>query len=913
MDGLRQRDRPLLAQPITNPPRQNPNPPVPASQPTIRNIHRFVQRYINPLRPFIFAFVLALVSLALAVSTFFSPLAFVYRHLSLQNPTNIQEVQNGWMVKHRLGEEGNRHLRDGEVIGHADFGDGRRRVCKGEFVQPESQTLGWVNVMLGNGGPEPNLSGGMIPAVAPPFGMTRWSPQTRKNYVSMCPYNQTDTKLHGFIATHQPAIWMGESGPIEISPGLDTTIVTDFDKRGLPFKREDEYASANYYRNLLDAGDNGEIEVEMSATSRVGHLRFTFNPSLSPPSHPNPSEPTAVPYIVFQSSRATYLVHGDKPEDRVPYFPKGFVEIDVEKQEVRGWNDERQDHILVGTALPASNFKSYYVARFSKPFKTFGISHHGQVERGIGETRGEGEVLAAWVGFEEEEVMVDVRVGVSFISIEQAGRNIDLEIPSTQSFSTTSYQTRSLWAEKLDRLSVSGATPQNLTVLYTSIAHTLVYPYEIHEFVSQDAEGEGEGEGKGKGEWQYFSGYLNQPTPGLSYSGFSLWDTFRAQTAWLLLLSPSVVPSMLASMLQDFREGGRLPMWKNLVETNIMVGTHADAVLAQAMEVGIKDFGGFGKDEVWEAVREDAFTPPERDTELRYSDREEGTPQEARAGLTEYMALGYVAADLHSEAGSRTLDYAYDDHAAAIIASHLSLPSSTIDLLRNRSLSYRNMWNAETSFMESRNSDGSWAGEDEGWTEGDHWAYSLDVMHDVPGLIELMGGNESFIDFMNRHFDEGHNLHTNEPSHHIPYLYMFAGAPYKTQEWVRSLGQSEYNHSATGLSGNEDCGQMSSWYIFSALGVYPVDPASAKYVLGAPFFDKITLRLPKAPWYDGDDAGEEKVWEVIAKGASEGKVYVKSLKIDGQEIEGVEIGHDVLVRGGKWIWEMEEMPQVWGM
>lgn len=199
--------------------------------------------------------------------------------------------------------------------------------------------------------------------------------------------------------------------------------------------------------------------------------------------------------------------------------------------------------------------------------------------------------------------------------------NIDLEIPRTQSLSTTSYQTRSSWAEKLDRLSVSGATPQNLTVLYTSVAHTLVYPYEIHEFVpiDQDAEGECEGEGRGKGEWQYFSGYLNHPTRGLSYSGFSLWDTFRAQTAWLLLLTPSIVPSMLVSMLQDFREGGRLPMWKNLVETNIMVGTHADAVLAQAMEVGVNDFGGFGKNEVWEAVREDAFTPPERDTELRYA------------------------------------------------------------------------------------------------------------------------------------------------------------------------------------------------------------------------------------------------------------------------------------------------------
>ncbi|KAE8539215.1 hypothetical protein D1P53_004311 [Cryptococcus gattii VGV] len=872
MDGLRQRNRP---QPMPRPPR---NPPAP--QPTRRTIRRFVQRYINPFRPPIFALVLALISFILAVSTFFSPLAFIHRHLSLQNPTDIQDVQNGWVVKYRLGEESGQHLRDGQVIGHADFGDGRSRVCNEEFVQPESQALGWVNVMLGNGGPEPNLSGGMVPAVSPPFGMTRWSPQTRKNYVSMCPYNQTDTKLHGFIATHQPAIWMGESGPVEISPGLGTTIVTDFDKRGLPFKREDEYASANYYRNLLDAGDNGEIQVEMSATSRVGHLRFTFNPSPASPSYANPSGPRAGPYITLQSSRATYLVHGDKPEDRVPYFPKGFVEIDVEKQEVRGWNDERQDHILVGTALPASNFKTYYVARFSTPFKTFGISHHGQIERGLGETRGEGEVLAGWVGFEEEEeVMVDVKVGVSFISVEQAGRNIDLEISRNQSLSTTSYQTRSLWAEKLDRLSVSGATPHNLTVLYTSIAHTLVYPYEIHECVPVDQNAEGKA--KGKDEWQYFSGYLNHPTPGLSYSGYSLWDTFRAQTAWLLLLAPSVVPSMLASMLQDYREGGRLPMWKNLVETNIMVGTHADAVLAQAMGAGVEDFGGFGKEKVWEAVREDAFTPPERDTELRYFDREEGTPQEARAGLTEYMALGYVAADLHSEAGSRTLDYAYDDHAAAIIATHLSLPASTIDLLRNRSLSYKNMWNAETGFMESRNSDGSWAGEDEGWTEG---------------LIELMGGNQTFIDFMNRHFDEGHNLHTNEPSHHIPYLYMFAGAPYKTQEWVRSLGRSEYNHTAAGLSGNEDCGQMSAWYIFSALGVYPVDPASAK-----------------APWYDGDDTREEKVWEVVAKGASEGKVYVKSLKIEGHEIEEVEVGHDVLMKGGRWIWEMEETRQVWGI
>lgn len=168
----------------------------------------------------------------------------------------------------------------------------------------------------------------------------------------------------------------------------------------------------------------------------------------------------------------------------------------------------------------------------------------------------------------------------------------------------------------------------------------------------------------------------------------------------------------------------------------------------------------------------------------------------------------------------------------------------------------------------------------------------------VPSLIRI-----SFLKNYSKHFSRPFQ----------PYLYIFAGAPYKTQEWVRSLGRSEYNHTAAGLSGNEDCGQMSAWYIFSALGVYPVDPASAKYVLGAPFFDKITLRLPRAPWYDGDDTREEKVWEVVAEGASEGKIYVKSLKIEGHEMEEVEVGHDVLVKGGKWIWEMEETPQVWGM
>ncbi|WVQ99719.1 hypothetical protein IAU59_006861 [Kwoniella sp. CBS 9459] len=804
----------------------------------------------------------------------------------------------GRLTAYDLQRDGNEREKGerGWMVGHADFGDGRSAVCGEEFAKPESEGASWVNVMLGNGGPEPNLSGGMIPAVAPPFGMTRWSPQTRENYVSMCPYNQTDTKLHGFIGSHQPAIWMGESAPSEISAGLGEPI-TDFQQRGLPFNREDEYASPNYYRNILDAGNQGKIQVEMSATPRVGHIRYTFDPSTST------TTPAIKPHVVVQASRKTWILHGDQPDAKVPYYPQGFIKIDAERQEVYGWNDERQDHVLVGEELPAKSFKGYFVARFSRPWTSGGISYDAKLEPGVLE--GKGEVLAGYVQFEEGEKEVEVRVGVSFISIEQARRNIDLEIPDGQSLATTSKTTRSAWTKKLDLLSVQGATPSNLTVLYTSFAHTLVYPYEISEKTLS-------------GEWAYYSGYLDKVVRGISYSGYSIWDTFRAQTAWLLLVAPERVGEMVQSMIQDWKEGGWLPMWKNIVETNIMVGTHADSVIAQAMKAGVR---GFDWDEAWQAVRKDAFTPPDRDQQLQFGDREEGTPQEVRAGLTEYMENGYVAADLHAESGSRTLDYAYDDHAASIVASLVGAREDA-EHLSQRAKNYKHLWNERTGHMEARNKDGSFAGSDKGWTEGDHWAYSLDVMHDVPGLIELMGGQDNLINFLDRHFEGGHNLHTNEPSHHIPYMYILAGAPHKTQEWVRRIGESDYNHTAGGMSGNEDCGQMSAWYLFSAMGLYPVDPANATYVLGAPFFDHLTLHLPNTS--SSSSPSSMSSLSISAKGASSGLIYVKNLTVDGEpwgssssssssvSSSGKTVDHALIAQGGEWVWAMEGTQQVWG-
>ncbi|KAG6815949.1 hypothetical protein H0H93_008766, partial [Arthromyces matolae] len=279
-----------------------------------------------------------------------------------------------------------------------------------------------------------------------------------------------------------------------------------------------------------------------------------------------------------------------------------------------------------------------------------------------------------------------------------------------------------------------------------------------------------------------------------------------------------------------------------------------------------------------------------------------------RAGLSSsYAEKGWVADDIHSESASRTLDYAYDDYAAYVLASALGKPSNVTTFLYERSMKAPfTLFNSDTGFMEARNEDGSWAGEDAGWTEGDKWAYSFDVVHDVPGLIAKRGGNESFVKSLDEHFDGGHNDHTNEPSHHIPYLYALAGAAYKTQLRVREIAKANYNNTPNGLSGNEDCGQMSAWYIFSAMGFYPVNPVSGEYVVGSPFFDKIKLTLPPS-----STSSTSKTLTISALGAPT-KPFIKSLTINGRVIDQPIIRHEDIAGGGEIVFEMSEKVERWG-
>jgi predicted alpha-1,2-mannosidase len=713
-------------------------------------------------------------------------------------------------------------------------------------AQPETASrsnVSQVNPFIGTTGSSSTEYGGMIPSTAPPFGMTRWSPMTRENYVSRLPYHLGDPKITGFIGTHQPAIWMGDSGYVVGMPGVGAVKTAEAD-RGLPYSHSDETASPELYAVNMHPTPEQTLRAELTATSRVGVQRMTY------PQH------TAANYVV-QATRSGVT---------------GNVHIDPARREISGYNPDRQDSNL--GPFKASGFKGYFVARFDTSFAGYGTATGAtQYDRQSDRTD---QNVSGYVRFPAGTVNVTVRIATSFISVDQARANLDKEVPARQSFDATVARTRAAWADKLDRVHIDGATPDQRAVFYTAMYHALQYPSEMSEY------------------GRYYSAYDDEVHKGVSYTGYSLWDTFRAENAFLTLFAPERINGMVTSMLQDYQQGGWLPLWKNLNETNIMEGTNADSVIAEDIAKG---FHGFDLNLAYQAVRKDAMTPPDDDTTLWYGDRQQGTPVEARAGLTTYLKNGWVAADHTAEAGARTMDYAYEDWAVAQVARAAGKPSDAAYFLK-RSKNYRNQYNAATGFMQARNLDGTWA--DGAWTEGDQWVYTNDVLHDVAGLIALKGGDTAFASWLDTYFAGGHNNHTNEPSHHIPYLYDYAGRPWQTQQLVRQIADANYHNTPDGLSGNEDAGQMSAWYLLSAMGFYPVNPASGQYAVGSPFFDKVTLKLPGAhrPL-------------VISSPHAASRPYVQALSLNGKSITKPFLSQTDLTGGGRLDFTMNAAPQAW--
>ncbi|HJQ35413.1 MAG TPA: GH92 family glycosyl hydrolase [Pyrinomonadaceae bacterium] len=716
-----------------------------------------------------------------------------------------------------------------------------------------------VNVMIGTTGPSVYDYGGMIPGVAVPFGMTHWTAQTRQNKISVYSYNYKDDSIQGFIGTHQPAIWMGDYGQVSLMP-YSGELKTPQPR--LPFRHEDERAAPNYYSVKMGEPGGARVGAELTATTRAGFLRFTFPASDS--SH-----------VVVTACRTE--AEG----------VKGFVQVNAAAREITGYNPDRMSAHL-GPPLP--NFKGYFVVQFDKPFASSGTWEGEEIH--ADSTQQTGGRVGAYAKFKTSEgEVVRVKVGTSFISLEQARENLRREIPAWD-FERVKAEGRRLWNEALGRIAIQGGSRDERVNFYTAMYHAHLFPRTFSEY------------------GRYYSAFDDRVHRGVSYNDYSLWDTFRAEHPLLILIQPERVPGMITSLLQMYEEGGWMPMWPNPTYTGIMISTHADSVIADAYVKGVR---GFDLKKAYEATRKDAFTPPDGDTGSRWVDRALWTSFEARGGLTWYMKLGYVPQDKTDESVSRTLEFAYDDFCVAQLAKAAGRMDD-YEVLMNRAKNYRNLYDPAKGFMRPRLADGrwdeeSWNSKDErmpGFTEGGPWTYLFCEMQDVPGMVELVGGPEKFAAKLEENFTGGHYHHDNEPGHHYTYLFDYVGRAWRTQELVRETMRTKYQNAPDGLSGNDDCGQMSAWYIFSAMGFYPVTPGSDVYALGSPLFEKATVRLP-GPFY------RKGPFTVIAKNQSPENVYVQSATLNGRRLRAPFIKHSDIANGSTLVFVMGPRPNKdWG-
>ncbi len=708
--------------------------------------------------------------------------------------------------------------------------------------------IGYVNPLIGTERSSIGY-GGTMPFAGPPFAMTDWTPQTRQNKISVTSYEYDDRAISGFIGTHQPAIWMGDYGYITLMPEVGELRTTP-EARGLAFSHSEETARPDYYAVTLRTQNGEQIRAEMTASARCAYFRFRFP----------------------DSGTARVLVEISRPG--VP----GFAAVDQSTGEITGYNPHRMDAHLGPFKLP--NFRGYFAVEFRQAPRH--AATYGLENKDASTSRG------AYAEFRPGE-FVEVRVGTSFLSVEQARANLRHEIPDWD-FDAVRAKVHAAWVEKLSRLGVEGATDREKTRLYTALYHALLYPREFSEY------------------GRYYSAFDDRVHNGESYTAYSIWDTFRAENSLLTLFAPERIDGMITALLQNFEEGGWMPKWPNPSYTNIMIATHADSLVAEAIRKG---FHGFDRELAWKAVYKDAMVPPDGDTTRRWVDREPGTPYEARGGLTYYKELGFIPTDKTDEAASRTLEDSYDDWCVAQIAKALGREDDSRFFLR-RSLNDRHLFNPALGLMNGKTSDGKWAPiggprdtpgnrSVSGWTEGDAWVYTFSPLHDQAGLIQLLGGREAYAAKLDAHFRGGHNVHSNEPSHHYGYLYDFAGQPWKTQAKVREIAAAEYGYDEGGLDGDDDCGQMSAWLLFTAMGFYPVNPASGEYMIGSPMYGEMSIRLENG-----------KTFRVVAENVSAKNLYIQSATLDGKALNEPVITWEQIQSGATLKFKMGPTASRWG-
>ncbi|MDL2211102.1 GH92 family glycosyl hydrolase [Bacteroides sp. OttesenSCG-928-M17] len=703
----------------------------------------------------------------------------------------------------------------------------------------------YVNPLMGTLSSYELSAGNTYPAIARPWGMNFWTPQTGKMGDGW-QYTYTANKIRGFKQTHQPSPWINDYGQFSIMPIVGKPEF-DEEKRASWYSHKAEIALPHYYKVYLADHD---VVAEFTPTERASLFRFTF-----------------------PENKQSYVV--------IDAFDKGsHIEIHPERNRIVGYSTRNSGGV-------PENFKNYFVVEFDKPFTYRASVADGVLneEQLIQTTAHAGAII----GFSTRKgEVVHARVASSFISVEQAERNL-CEL-GNDSFDTLVQKGQDAWNGVLGRVDVDGGTLDQYRTFYSCLYRSLLFPRAFYEYDE-------------KGNPIHYSPYNGEVLPGYMYTDTGFWDTFRCLFPFLNLMYPSVNKQIQEGLINTYKESGFFPEWASPGHRGCMVGNNSASVLVDAYLKGVK------VDEV----------------ETLYEGLLHGTKNvhpevssTGRLGHEYYNTLGYVPYDVEiHENTARTLEYAYNDWCILQMAKALKRPKKEIKLFANRALNYRNVFDKESLLMRGRNKNGEFQSPfsplkwGDAFTEGNSWHYSWSVFHDPQGLIDLMGGEHAFVQMLDSVFtvpplfDEsyygqviheiremqimnmGNYAHGNQPIQHMIYLYNYAGQPWKAQYWLRQVMDRMYSPTPDGYCGDEDNGQTSAWYVFSALGFYPVCPGTDQYVLGSPLFKKATLYL---------ENGNHLV--IDAANNSPERVFIDSLYVNGNEYTNNYLKHDDLLNGG---------------
>ena len=703
----------------------------------------------------------------------------------------------------------------------------------------------YVNPLVGSHSTGGLSTGNTYPAIALPWGMNFWTPQTGKMGDGWC-YTYDAEKIRGFKQTHQPSPWMNDYGTFNIMPECGEDYVFDEAKRASWFSHKAEVSKPQYYKVYLADYD---IMTEVAPTSRAAIFRFTY--------------PAGKSYLVVDA------------------FDRGsYVKIIPEQNKIVGYTTRNSGGV-------PKNFKNYFVLQFDRPFTVTAICDAGKENKSALETTS--KHAQGVVGFNTKRgEQVNVRVASSFISIEQAEQN--LKELGDRSLEEVTEAGRQEWNKVLSTIDVQDESDiDRLRTFYSCLYRSVLFPRSFYEI-------------NAKGEVVHYSPYNGETLPGYLFADTGFWDTFRALFPLVNLMWPSMSQKMQEGWANAYKESGFLPEWSAPGHRACMVGNNSASVVADAYLKGIR---GYDIDALWEAVKHGANADLPRTTS-------------GRKQWATYNKLGYVPYDSINESAARTLEYAFDDWSIYKLGQALGKPEKEIKVYAEHAMNYKNLFDKEHNLMRGKLANGEWAPNfnpfkwGDAFTEGNSWHYSWSVFHDPQGLIDLMGGTDTFNQMLDSVFilppifddsyyggviheiremqimNMGNYAHGNQPIQHMIYMYNYSGQPWKTQYWLRETMNRMYNAHADGYCGDEDNGQTSAWYIFTAMGFYPVCPGSNQYVLGAPYFKKMTLHL---------ENGKDVV--VTAPENSDENRFVQKLTVNGAEHKVNYVNHADLLQGAR--------------